>query len=120
MNCRGMTLLEVLVALAVLALAGLATIKSTGEQVNNLSHLEKKQFAAWVAENQLVRLRLQNVWPQERWHEGQSIMADITWHWRWRGVSTSDAQLRALEIEVSQNERYTAPLSTLRSYQVKP
>ncbi|MGE4802332.1 type II secretion system minor pseudopilin GspI [Yersinia hibernica] len=119
MNCRGMTLLEVLVALVVLASAGLAIIKSTGEQVRNLSHLEKKQFAAWVAENQLVRLRLQNVWPAEHWHEGKSTMADITWHWRWRGVATSDAQVRALEIEVSQNEHYSAPLSGLRSYQVK-
>lgn len=44
MNCRGMTLLEVLVALAVLALAGLAAIKSTGEQVSNLSHLEKNSL----------------------------------------------------------------------------
>ncbi|WP_145573810.1 type II secretion system minor pseudopilin GspI [Yersinia mollaretii] len=119
MNCRGMTLLEVLVALAVLALAGLAAIKSTGEQVSNLSHLEKKQFAAWVAENQLVRLRLQNVWPQERWHQGQILMAETTWHWRWRGVATTDAQLRALEIEVSLDNHHTAPLSTLRSYQVK-
>ncbi|AJI94298.1 type II secretion system protein I [Yersinia ruckeri] len=119
MNCRGMTLLEVLVALAVLALAGLAVIKSTGEQVRNLSHLEKKQFAAWVAENQLVRLRLQNVWPTENWHQGQSTMADLTWYWRWRGVATSDAQLRALEIEVSQDDHYAAPLSQLRSYQVK-
>ncbi|HDL6961247.1 TPA: type II secretion system minor pseudopilin GspI [Yersinia enterocolitica] len=119
MNCRGMTLLEVLVALAVLALAGLAVIKSTGEQVRNLSHLEKRQFAAWVAENQLVRLRLQNAWPAERWHEGKSTMADTTWHWRWRGVATSDAKVRALEIEVSQNERYTPSLAELRSYQVK-
>lgn len=119
MNCRGMTLLEVLVALAILALAGMAVIKSTGEQVRNLSHLEKKQFAAWVAENQLVRLQLQNIWPEERWHEGESIMTDTTWYWRWRGVATSNVQLRALEIEVAEDDRFTVAISELRSYQVK-
>lgn len=120
MKCQGMTLLEVMVALAILALAGLAVMKTSGEQVRNLSQLERKQFAAWVAENQLTTLRLQRVWPAERWHEGSSQMAGQEWHWRWRGVATSAPTLRALEVEVRLDADARQPLTLLRGYQVKP
>lgn len=120
MKCEGMTLLEVMVALAILSLAGLAMLKTSNEQVRNLSYLEQKQFAAWVAENQLVHLRLQKIWPPEQWRYGSQIMAEKEWYWRWRGVSTTAPELRAVEIEVRLQVDASAPLFTLRSYQVKP
>ncbi|HEJ9097001.1 type II secretion system minor pseudopilin GspI [Serratia odorifera] len=120
MKARGMTLLEVMVALAILALAGLAVMKTSGEQIRNLDRLEQKQFAAWVADNQLTLLRLQQVWPAERWHHGVSVMAGLEWHWRWRGVATSAAALRAVEIEVRLDVEDAAPLALLRSYQARP
>lgn len=120
MKCQGMTLLEVMVALVILALAGLALLKTSGEQVRNLNHLEQKQFAAWVAENQLTQLRLQQVWPAEQWHQGQSTLAGHSWHWRWRGVATSTPTLRALEVEVRQDPDSREPLALLRGYQGRP
>ncbi|HCK00065.1 MAG TPA: type II secretion system protein GspI [Serratia grimesii] len=120
MNCRGMTLLEVMVALAILALAGLAVMKTSGEQVRNLNRLEQKQFAAWVAENQLTQLRLQQVWPAESWHHGSSAMAGQEWHWRWRGVATSAPALRALEVEVRLAADSESALAQVRGYQVRP
>ncbi|MFQ6292681.1 type II secretion system minor pseudopilin GspI [Yersinia enterocolitica] len=116
MNCRGMTLLEVMIALLILSIAGLAVIKSTGEQVKNLSFLEQKQFAAWVAENQLVNLRLEKVWPSESWHSGITEMGNNQWHWRWRGVATTDDRLRAIEIEVRLVPESTQYLAQLRTY----
>uniref|UniRef100_UPI0035C69BFE type II secretion system minor pseudopilin GspI n=1 Tax=Serratia quinivorans TaxID=137545 RepID=UPI0035C69BFE len=120
MKCQGMTLLEVMVALVILAVAGLAVMKTSGEQVRNLDRLEQKQFAAWVAENQLTQLRLQQVWPEESWHHGVAAMAGQEWHWRWRGVATSAPALRALEIEVRLNADDTLPLAQLRGYQARP
>ncbi|HFO2534134.1 TPA: type II secretion system protein [Yersinia enterocolitica] len=46
--------------------------------------------------------------------------APSNWYWRWRGVATSNMQLRALEIEVAEDDRFTVAISELRSYQVKP
>jgi general secretion pathway protein I len=120
MKERGMTLLEVMVALMVLAIAGLAAMKTSTEQISNLDYLRQKQVAAWVAENQMTLLRLHNVWPTERWHEGKSEMAEQTWYWRWRGVTTTTPNLRALEIEVHQEADYSQPLALLRTYRIAP
>lgn len=119
MKCRGMTLLEVLLATVILALAGLALLKSSGEQVANLTYLQQKQIAAWVADNELARLRLAAIWPDSAWHEGYSEMAGERWYWRWRGRMTSSAQVRKTEIEVATDDRWQQRLVTLESYGVQ-
>ncbi len=113
---RGMTLLEVMVALAIFAVAGLAVMKSAGEQVQGLGLLEEKTLAGWVANNQLVQLRLENRWPGLAWIEGQESMAGRTWYWRWQGVETGDDRFRALDVEVRSDAKDASPRATLRTY----
>ena len=55
---RGFTLVEVLVAIVVLAVAGFAVTGRVGNVVNQTYGLERRTVAHWVAENQLHRLRL--------------------------------------------------------------
>ncbi|MFB5173636.1 type II secretion system minor pseudopilin GspI [Erwinia amylovora] len=119
MKQRGMTLLEVMVAMAILAIAGLALMKTSGEQVRNLTRLEQKQFAYWVADNQLAQLYLQRTWPAQQWQHGNTLMAEQRWFWRWRGVSTGDPGIRGLEIEVRLDESSQHAIAALHSWQVK-
>ena len=65
----GMTLIEVMVALAVFALAGLAVMQATLQQTRQLGRMEEKTLAGWLADNQLVQLRLENRWPALSWSE---------------------------------------------------
>lgn len=119
MNCRGMTLLEVMVALMLLAIAGLAMIQTSSGQLRNLNHLEQKQLAYWVADNQLMRIYLQGGWPEENWQQGSTDLADERWYWRWRGISTSDPQLRGIEIEVRLQPKNAHVLAHLHSWRSK-
>ncbi|STV95257.1 general secretion pathway protein I [Klebsiella pneumoniae] len=59
----GMTLIEVMVALVIFALAGLAVMQSTLQQTRQLGRMEEKILASWLADNQLVQLRLEKRWP---------------------------------------------------------
>ena len=52
----GFTLLEVLIALAVLALSMGAAIKAASDYTNNQAYLRDRTIAMWVARNVLVRL----------------------------------------------------------------
>ncbi len=55
---RGMTLLEVLVALAIFATAAISVIRAVTQHINTLSYLEEKTFAAMVVDNQMALVML--------------------------------------------------------------
>jgi general secretion pathway protein I len=60
---RGMTLIEVLVALAIVAVALAAGLKAAGALTNNAQRLANVTVAQWCAENQLVNMKLLRVFP---------------------------------------------------------
>ncbi|WP_163306850.1 type II secretion system minor pseudopilin GspI, partial [Enterobacter ludwigii] len=49
---KGMTLLEVLVALAIFSLAGLTLLQTTAQQARNAGMMKEKMLASWLADNQ--------------------------------------------------------------------
>ncbi|TQI80023.1 type II secretion system protein I (GspI) [Serratia fonticola] len=116
---RGMTLLEVLVALVVFALAGLAVMQTTAQQASGIGRMEEKILASWLADNQQVQLHLEKVWPEKRWSDKTVTFAGETWYLRWQGVDTELGQLRALEVEVRHKKEDPAALVSLRSYVVR-
>jgi len=60
---RGFTLLEVLVALAVVAIALGAGLRATGVLTDNAARLAEVMAAQWCADNQLTALRLSHTFP---------------------------------------------------------
>jgi general secretion pathway protein I len=60
---RGFTLIEVLVALTILAITLGAGIKAAGALTNNAQRLVEVSAAQWCADNQLVGLKLAKQFP---------------------------------------------------------
>lgn len=54
----GFTLIEVMVALAIIAIALSAVSRGLGVTVSNQSHLESRVVATWVAENTIAQLQI--------------------------------------------------------------
>lgn len=84
-NRGGFTLVEVLVAVAVVALAVTAVLTAMMRQVDGSAHLRDKLFAEWVALNQLELARLANMHGNQlptAVDSGSEEMAGRTWHWR--------------------------------------
>ncbi len=63
MQARGFTLIEVLVALTILAITLGAGIKAAGALTNNAQRLAEVSAAQWCADNQLTALKLGKQFP---------------------------------------------------------
>jgi general secretion pathway protein I len=55
---RGFTLLEILIAVAVLAIVAVVVLGRTGDALDQAARIEERTLATWVAENALTALRL--------------------------------------------------------------
>jgi general secretion pathway protein I len=94
----GFTLLEVLIALAILAIVMVSAIKITASNIQNLWYLENKTLASAIAANHEVELRLQKEKPEHQ--DGWDEMAGRRWYWQIRRNVSTVAGLWRYRIEV--------------------
>lgn len=99
-NRGGFTLVEVLVALAVIAIALTAVMTNVGQGVNTTIALRERTIAMWVAKNRLATHYATNTWPSPDATDGVAEMAGHQWRWREQVATTPDADIRRIEIEV--------------------
>ena len=116
----GFTLLEVLVALAVLAIAMSAIIHAATQSIQGVAILREQTFAGWVALNQVNQLLLESKpWPAEGSRAGKAELAGRNWRWEARFAKTVDPDLRRVEMTVRGAEN--APeLSKLLAFKAVP
>ena len=107
---RGFTLLEVMVALAVVAIALAALVKGGSQSAATAAHLRDKSFAHWVAMNRVAELRLQPQWPETGETRSDEEMARRRWYTSAKVIATDDADVRRLEVEVRGSEEKDAPI----------
>ena len=98
---RGFTLIEVLIALAFLAIAMSAIIATVGSSIRNAAELQDKTFANWVAMNELTTLRLAATWPAVGTQKGNAEMAGQKWNWQTKVSTTQDPDLLRVDVDVS-------------------
>ena len=125
MNCRkakqGFTLIEVMVAMAVLAIAGMSLVGMIRENLSNSQYLAEKRPAYWVAENKITDLLLEGKWPSSQWQSEIEELAGRTWYVRSRSVKTMIDDFRAIEVEVRASRvTDSAPLAFLQTHLLKP
>ena len=119
---QGFTLLEVLIALAVLALAMGAVIKATSDYTSNQSYLRDRTLAMWVARNVLVEYQVKGEWLSVGERKGTREMGNQEWRWLARISQTEEAELRRLDVEVYplDSDDDENPLSVLSGFLLQP
>jgi general secretion pathway protein I len=78
---RGFTLLEVLIALAIVALSAGALLGSVTSSASNVIYLKQKTLAEWVALNRLTEIRIAVDMPSTGKRKGSSTMGGMRWEW---------------------------------------
>lgn len=87
---KGMTLLEVMVALVIFSTAALALMNSVSLNVRFTHGLADTLQASWVAENQLAEAQLSKSDFPDAEEQGMETMGGRSWHWRQQRVKTAD------------------------------
>jgi general secretion pathway protein I len=92
--------MEVMVALAIVAIALAAIIKTSGDGAANAAYLRDKTLAHWVAMNKITELHVQRSWPSVEITRGTAFMGPAEWHWTMRVSETEDKDVRRVVVEV--------------------
>jgi len=98
---RGFTLIEVLAALAVLAIALSALMSGMARYADNALRLREKTLAFTVAHNRLTQIELEPGWPAEGRSDGEAEIGGIKWRWDVEVKKTTDEHLRRVDIRVN-------------------
>lgn len=100
MKRRGFTLVEVLVALAVVAIALLALTRAAGVQVQSFDGLRERTLAGWVAANVVTETRLASTFPATGRSDGRATFAGREWRWERDVKATADPEIRRIDVRV--------------------
>ncbi len=96
----GFTLLEVMIALLVIAIGLGAVINTTSESGWKASVLKQRTIASWVAQNEIALYRAKRTWSGRSNIKGTTRMANAEWEWQMRISETDDPSLRRIDVDV--------------------
>jgi general secretion pathway protein I len=96
----GFTLLEVMVALAVVSLGLIGVFNGIIQISDQSSHLRERAFAHWVAMNEVTRLRVDQNVPEVSEFDGDVEFADTTYRWEATVSETGVEDLLRIDLRV--------------------
>jgi len=113
---RGFTLIEILVALAIVAVALSAGMRALAQSADGAGTLKARTLALWVAQNRLANAQLASAWPAAGTNEGDATQAGMRFAWRETVSGTPNPAFRKIEIAVAQPEAPNYVLARLVGY----
>lgn len=113
---QGFTILELLIALAIFAMAGVSVMQAANNHIRTLTMIEDITLAGFVAENELQLAKLDPKWPPELRREGEAEMGQKHWLWVIESVETLDPEFRMLRIKVASKDAPENPVTTLQTF----
>ena len=117
---KGFTLIEVLVALAILAIALSAVLRASIVTTDQAQAIKYKLLAQWSAENRLADQTARKAWPAPGVQTGSSEQAGIALDWEQTVSATPNAAFRRIEIKVFARQDHAYALAQIVGFLTDP
>ena len=115
----GFTLVEVMVALAIVAIAVPALLFALFQQLDGTEYLRDRSIASWIATDRMSELRLvvakQGAVPEGELL-GETRLAERDWYWWIEQQATEIPGFIRVDVKVSIEADRTQPLHTLTAF----
>ncbi len=98
---RGFTLLEVLISLAIVAIAVVLVLESLLASTTRATMMRDQTLASWIGFNKLTEYRIAENLPDAGDDDGEIDYAGMTWHWYSVISETPVENLRRVEVSVA-------------------
>ena len=116
MTRRGFTLVEILVALAIVAVALAAGMRALTQAADGATALKARTLALWVAQNVLARAELAYPTPRPGETSGEETQASARFVWHATITPTPNPAFRRIDIVVSAPDAPGYALAQLTGY----
>jgi len=103
-RARGFTLIEVLVALAIVTIGMAALLSALSSSADSSSYLRDKTFAEWVALNRIEEVRLATALPEKKKSDGTAELAGRKWKWQQEVQDTTVTGILRIDVRVKPEE----------------
>jgi general secretion pathway protein I len=113
---RGFTLVEILVALAIVAVALAAGMRALAQSADGATTLKTRTLARWVAQNRLAVAQLSDPAPASGTGSGEAVQAGSRFLWRETVTGTPNPAFRKIDIVVSEPSAPDYALAHLVGY----
>ena len=120
LHSKGFTLVEVLVALAIISIALMSALRAAGQGTNSLVELRSRLLAGWVAENVLAEHRARGDWLPLGVQTGGEREGGIDFGWRQEVIATPNPAFRRVDVRVYTRSDDSQSLAHIVGFVVNP
>lgn len=103
-TARGFTLLEVMVALAIVSIGLIAAFNGIIQMAHSTAMLRERALADWIAMNEISTIRISGDFPAVGRFDGDTEFAGREWRWEANISETGVSDLRRIDMIVTDRD----------------